>query len=162
MRSLNEHTKRTESVESFTVVGLTIRANRYDDFAPIWSDFQERAPEVGLTGEEEFYGVWYELDYDNKEFTYLAGVRKSDADEIPDDFESIEIPADTYAVFDCDIETYNDTMDNIYDEWLPESDFVSGDGTAPGDPAYERYPADFNSEDPEETFDMYVPIQKEE
>ncbi|MDD5934084.1 MAG: AraC family transcriptional regulator [Clostridiales bacterium] len=60
-------------------------------------------------------------DRNDGKFDYLiAGYSKED--EVPKEFTVKEIPAGTWAVFDCTMKTLQDTNTSIWKEWLPANE----------------------------------------
>jgi len=61
-----------------------------------------------------------------KEFKYGIGCIDNDATTIPEDFEVLEIPAYTWAIFKCVGPMPNaiqDMWERIYSEWLPQAEY---------------------------------------
>ena len=80
-------------------------------------------------------------------FRYGIGCKASDVEGIPEGFETIHIPANTWAVFRCvgPVPGAIQTMwEKIYREWLPASDYelipdYDIENYLPGDPASRDY-----------------------
>jgi predicted transcriptional regulator YdeE len=59
-------------------------------------------------------------------------------DSVPDGLALRPVPASTYAVFECTLETIHDTWHRIFREWLPESGYVENRETG----NFDWYPPD--------------------
>lgn len=61
-----------------------------------------------------------------KEFLYGIGCDAENVSEVPEDFQIVEIPAYTWAIFKCvgpTPDSIQKTWDAIYREWLPGADY---------------------------------------
>ncbi|MFC7202684.1 GyrI-like domain-containing protein [Haloferax namakaokahaiae] len=143
-----------ETREGFTVVGIPHRASPQSDFAAIWDEFGQRVHEYdGSPIEEAAYAVGYDYNDEIDEFTYLTGMRTDPDPEVPDGWEAIDVPPQTYAVFTTTMAEAGEAMVQIYQEWLPVSEYSRGMG-----PEFEYYDEAFDATDPDSTFTVHVPI----
>lgn len=148
---------RFESRPAFTVLGLKYRGPNQDQELPkLWERFMPRSSEIKhrIMAEESF-GVTHNFDEPSGEFDYYAGFAVSDLDQIPEGMQSIDIPAQDYAVFDCTLPTLMDTIQAVYREWLPPSDYVR----APG-PEFELYDERWKPEAGRQAMSFCVPVTK--
>ncbi|WP_435359850.1 GyrI-like domain-containing protein [Haloarchaeobius sp. DFWS5] len=145
---------RVEHRDGFSVVGLSTRATSETDLSAHWADFDARHNTYAdLTDSREAFGVEYDFDTDTDSFTYFAGIEPSPTASVPSDAERVDVPAGTYAVFTTRIEDIGETMDRVYDEWFPNSNYARANG-----PEFEHYGPDFDPADPDATLDVYVPV----
>ena len=94
-----------------------------------------------------YLGVCAQIKTDADEFRYGIGCKASDVNGIPEGFEILHIPANTWAVFKCvgPMPGAIQTMwEKIYREWLPVSEYelipdYDIENYLPGDPASPDY-----------------------
>ena len=88
------------------------------------------------------YGVVSNMAGSDSGFDYMAGVEVSQAEGLPEGFESISLPAHRYAVFahGGHVSELKDTIKSIWNGWLPASGYKPS--TMPG--LLERYGEGFN------------------
>ncbi len=94
-----------------------------------------------------YLGVCAQIKTDGDEFRYGIGCKASDVNGIPEGFEILHIPANTWAVFKCvgPMPGAIQTMwEKIYREWLPVSEYelipdYDIENYLPGDPASPDY-----------------------
>lgn len=67
--------------------------------------------------------------------------------------ERWEVPAATYAVFRCTLNTLRQTFDYAYQEWLPNSPYER----APS-PEFEYYGADYDPQNDDSPMSVFIPI----
>lgn len=138
-----------------------------EDFLPgatqaigqLWGRFVARIDEIPGRVGMATYGVCRTLPgsaAESERFTYIAGVEVETLEAIPDGMTGVDMPACTYAVF-----AYNGglgeelpkTMQYIFGDWLPNSDFeISGDD-------FEYYDDRFNPVTGKGTFYIYLPVK---
>jgi predicted transcriptional regulator YdeE len=91
--------------------------------------------------DKAYYGAWIGDPEGNA--TYIAGMAVANLPEIPEGLEERILPAATYAVFDCTVDTFGRTYGAIYGTWLPQSgyeyDMMASD--------FEFYPSDTATSD---------------
>ncbi len=116
---------RRQTVDAMRIAGLggTYSAATVPDIPLLWQRF---APQIGsipgMVGSET-YGVVSAMGGDEDQFHYLAGVRVADGTGLPDAYEQISIPAQTYVVFvhSGPVAKLPETCHAIWHEWLPSS-----------------------------------------
>lgn len=137
---MSDENQKPEIVErgGFEVVGMETtfvpsrskEANNAEEIGDLWGRFLERVPELGHSQGDSLYGVIRgysaELRSDPHELRYLAGLALTEGLEIPQGMTSWVVPEATYAVFvhKGSLDTLSDTIGWIYEEWLPEADWV--------------------------------------
>jgi predicted transcriptional regulator YdeE len=141
---------RYELIElaGFTVGGVQRRfsaPNKEDPgFEDIWMNrFTPRWAEIeSFCTDKGFYGVWFG-DIGLGPADYLAGMSVERREEFPGDLVMRDVPASTYAVFECTVRTIGETYDAIFGEWLSDAAHER-DRDAPH---FEYYPPGTSSQD---------------
>jgi AraC family transcriptional regulator len=98
------------------------------------------------------YGLTLDFQGATMTIDYLAGVPMAADAATPEGLFRLEVPAQTYAVFDCTLATLSQTIMASYSEWLPQSGYQRGPG-----PEFEHYDAAFDT--PEQLLTFWLPIQ---
>ncbi len=141
---------------AFSVVGLKLRCGmeQPNDFPRLWGQIFERMGEVrGIVENGVSYGVMDNYNAATGSWDYVAGFSVEADGATPEGMVKTDIPAATYAVFACTLPTIQATYDMIYQQWLPQSGYEH----APV-PELERYGTTFNPDDPDSTYDIYIPV----
>lgn len=140
-----------------TFVGLKYHGKpQSDDIPQLWNRFMARFGELRHVTEHGIsYGVSDNFDESTGEFDYVAAVRVSSAENVPDDMIVVQIPAQSYAVFSCTLANLGETYQQIYGTWLPQSGYRRASA-----PEFEVYGEDFNPNDPNSQFSVFIPIVK--
>lgn len=124
---------RIEEHECFRVVGYAIQTTNQKKegskrVPAHWAEFHERDLQASLLPmmNQEPYGVFgismYNIDEtDSRKFDYVIGV-SSDLEAAPG-MRAYEIPAATWAIFPCTIDTIGKTEVQAITKWLPRSDY---------------------------------------
>lgn len=149
---------RFESGRRMIVAGLAERF-RADDLAGLPRLWQRFGPRIGhVTGQigMETYGLCYHPD-EQGGFDYLVGVEVAEAADVSDEFTTLELAPQRYAVFEHrdGLQALKGTFDGIFQQWLPNS----GERSA-NSPVFERYPATFNPADPQSVMEIWVPLEQ--
>ena len=142
--------------EAFTVVGLKLRCvmGPPSDIPQLWGQLFARMGEIqGIAEQGISYGVMDNYDEATGAWDYIAAFSVAAGSDAPADMVKLDIPAAQYAVFPCTMPTIQETYDFIYQQWLPQSEYVH----APT-PEFECYGPTFNPDDPNSQFEIYVPI----
>ena len=74
---------------------------------------------------------------------YLAGMSVESLEGFPSDLVTRDVPASTYAVFECTVRTIGETYDTIFGEWPPGAAHERD----PEVPHFEYYPPGTSSQD---------------
>jgi len=140
---------------AFTVVGMLYRGrNENNEIAQMWGEFVPRMGEIKhATGAHESYGVCRDLEPEGL-FEYVAGLPVTQAEDVPQDMVSWEVPEQKYAVFPCTLPTIGEAYAYAFKTWLPGSGYERGDG-----PDFELYDESFNPDEEGSHFHIYVPIK---
>lgn len=124
---------RIEKRESFRVVGYKIQTTNHKRegrkaIPSLWAKFREEGLEIPLLAlaNQEPQGLFginiYNTDEtDSRKFEYLIAV-SSDCD-VQDGLTAYTIPAMTWAVFPCMLETIGKTEAMAISKWLPKSTY---------------------------------------
>lgn len=148
---------RFETSQPMLIAGLGERYT-FDTNDGIPRQWQRFSPWIGrVPGEVKgvAYGVCCNGD-GNDSFEYIAGVQVASTSGLPADFHHVQIPQRCYAVFTHrkHISTIRDTINAIWNKWLPESGFRHGNA-----PDFERYDQAFDPATGNGSFEIWVPIE---
>jgi AraC family transcriptional regulator len=144
--------------DGFTVVGAKMRCTTDDTskIPQLWGQLMARMGEIpNLLGDGNSYGVMDNYDEATESWDYVAAFEVSEVEDVPEGLVSLEIPAQTYAVFTCTMPTIQETYSIIYEQWLPQSEYEH----APT-PEFEHYPPTYNPEDEDSQFEVYIPVME--
>ena len=127
--------------ERFRVMGRVITVTRGtehpDTFRSIWKDFEAHHETVKRwSTDARYYGVSFSTGREGR-IDYLAGMAVNSVEEIPGGLVIREIPAATYAVFACSVQTIGQTYGYIFGQWRS----TAGSPIEDTRPAFEQYPA---------------------
>lgn len=141
--------------EAFTVVGRHYRGRNEDgEIGVLWQSLEELESALAAISESDArFGVSYGGDPDTGEFEYVAGVRVDPDADVPEGTTAVDVPAATYLRVETTLETIDETMGAINQEWLPGSGYDLAMG-----PDVERYPPGFDRSDPHATLEVYLPV----
>ena len=126
-----------------------------------WRDFDIRIAPISAPVGFAAYGVSYGRSDDQSGFAYIAGVEVDDSSIVPDDFDQLQIPAGTFAVFPHDdhVSQLTGTIHKIWSEWLPQSGHQfddRGEGTVY---QIERYGREFDPKSGQGGMEVWFPIK---
>jgi len=126
--------------EGFLVMGTVTHrrpgAERPEVFEAIWRDFETRQPSIKRHSvDSKYYGVSFATDPDGS-FDYMAGMVVRPVAETSEGLEVRKVPAASYAVFACPVQSIGETYRYIFSEWRAESGYEIDNAT----PAFEEYP----------------------
>jgi predicted transcriptional regulator YdeE len=127
-----------------------------EDHTPLWEeDFMLFHDQIkSLSTSEGYYGVYLGADH-TKPLDILAGmVVQNAAQDTPEGVEVREVPAATYAVFECLFQEIGSTYGYIWDEWLQSSAYEQ-DMTKLG---FDYYPP--ATTDGSSPMEIWLPIKK--
>lgn len=144
--------------DGFTVVGMKVRCKTGEtsDIPQLWGQLMGRMQEIpNLVQDGNSYGVMHNYDEETEAWDYVAAFAVTDAEDVPEGMVSLEISAQTYAVFPCTMPTIEETYETIYHTWLPQSEYKH----APA-PEFELYPPTYNPEVESSEFQIYIPVAK--
>lgn len=142
--------------EAFTVVGIMKRVTPGDPEIPkIWDAFVPRMNEIQHRAEQHLcFGVMDNFNHDKYDFDYIASASVTNADNLPEGMSSMTVPKQEYAVFDTTLQTIGETFHNIYQTWLPASDYVRAEGAE-----FELYDESFNPEEGKFHISVWIPVK---
>lgn len=145
------------TLPAFTVIGLLYRGdNKKGEIPQLWDAlFPDRAAEIaGKVNPHIAYGVEDNFDHEAGVWDYLAGYEVSPDAPVPSGMVRKHIPPQTYAVFAVTLPEIRQTMDAIYQQWLPHSGYKRADG-----PEFEYYDQDFDPSAGKLGFYVYIPVE---
>lgn len=143
---------------SFKVIGLQLVGNTSNkEFPKLWERLTSRAEEIKPQAKQPIvaYGICSNFDMATNIFDYTASLEVEDNSPIPEGMVELEIPTQDYAVFPSTLPTLMETIQKIYNDWLPNSEYKR----APG-PEFELYEADFDPNTDQSTLYLYIPIEE--
>jgi AraC family transcriptional regulator len=142
---------------AFTVVGLLLHTQPMSpDIPALWDKFVPRMNEITHPAHERVsYGLMGRFDQATGMFDYMAGNPVTQADQLPVGMSRWDISAHTYAVLETTLSKIGETMNYLYQTWLPSSDYYAVDA-----PCFERYGEAFSPDNP--VVEIYVPITKKQ
>lgn len=154
-----------------TLVGLEARfigalypgASQHKIVPPLREAFLARAAELGASEDGVTYGasrpVAPKAQSLDGEMLYLAGRAGLPHGTLPKGFKRWKVPTTRYAVFihRGSMARLNETIDHIYDMWLPSSDFTQSDGVI-----LERYGPGYDPKGDDSTLEYLLPIRRME
>jgi AraC family transcriptional regulator len=141
---------------AFTAVGLKYRGKAGDKEIPqLWQALMPRAAEIENVAEAApALGICANTDMETGEFDYVAGFEVSDAGDVPEGMVAFAVPDARYAVFLTTLPRIGETFQNAYQSWLPQAGYQPTGG-----PEFELYDEQFDPQDPNSEFYLYIPIQ---
>lgn len=121
----------------------------------LWQDF---APFLGKVPGQQgtlSYGVCCHPDEEGG-FEYIAGVEVDTLEGLPDDFRSVQLAPQRYAVFEHHghISSIGQTFKAIWQQWLPASEFEAADA-----PEFERYDEHFDPLTSSGSLEIWLPLR---
>jgi AraC family transcriptional regulator len=121
------------------------------------NQWQRFAPHIGNLANQagpETYGVCCNAD-NSGNFEYITGVEVRDFRDLPDDFATVRISPQRYAVFrhPGHVSMLRRTHYTIWNKWLPASSVKFTDG-----PSFERYGKDFDARTGAGTIEVWMPV----
>ena len=144
--------------EGFLVMGTLTRrqpgTERPETFVSAWNEFetyQQRVQRHSVNS--KYYGVSFTAGADGS-FDYLSGMAVQPGAETPEGLEVRVVPAATYAVFTCPVQSIGQMYRYIFGEWRVKSGYATDDAT----PAFEEYPPATDTNAP---VLLHIPIREE-
>jgi AraC family transcriptional regulator len=141
---------------AFTVVGMKYHGkNQNNEIPQLWRKFGPHMHEVKhILQPNVAYGVMGNYEEATGEFDYMAALEVERTADVAEGMTAWTIPAQTYAVFPCTLDTIRETYDTIYQRWLPTSGYRHADG-----PEFELYDERFDTTNPASMMFVYIPIE---
>lgn len=142
---------------AFQVMGLGVNSTveNTSNITPLWQDLARAFQENDINPRVCTYGVCIDTD-DVGSFRYVAGLEPSKDVVRPKTFETVDIPADTYAVFTHKghIADIGKSTHTLWNKTLPEAGL-----TAKHAPSFERYDERFDPISGRGEVEIWVPIE---
>lgn len=145
------------SLPAFSVVGMLYRGkNEHNEVPAMWDKLNQRWGELAtIQASGVAYGVCGNMEADGV-FEYVAGVKPKPGAAVPEGMVRWEVPAQTYAVFPCTLQTIHQAYEQAYQVWLPGSGYKGTGGLD-----MELYPETFEPEDPtSQGMFIYIPVTR--
>jgi predicted transcriptional regulator YdeE len=141
-----------QSLPAFVVVGVRHLGGIHGGEIPaLWEQWGATLSTLPSAKPGIFYGLTLDFQGATLTIDYLAAVPAAPELPTPEGLVRVEIPAQTYAVFDCTLATLSQTIMATYSEWLPGSGYQRGNG-----PEFEHYDESFDT--PEKPLTFWLPI----
>lgn len=143
--------------DGFRVVGMRITTNPMTPEIPaLWKKFAPRMGDMADTAEPHVsYGVMQNFDHEKGTLEYMAGMSVTGRAHIPDGMVSMDVPPNTYAIFEATLATIEAVFSHIYQTWLPQSGYEHVKA-----PYFERYDEQFDPADRTSLIEVYIPVKK--
>ena len=129
------------SKPAFKVLGVESRIHiKETDYQAIWANkFKTRQNDIApIANGNGDYGVFHKF-YEDGLVGYLVGSEVSDAPNVPEGLELLNIPEATYVVFECNSQTIGEMWPYTHEVWLPQSrEYAMGNS-----PVFEFYPSGY-------------------
>lgn len=152
------------TIQEKKLVGIKIRTSLAENRTfELWNRFKKEISEIPGKKDTGYYAVQIfdeNLGFDQFTpqtfFEKWAAVEVESLENIPEELETFLLPAGKYAVFIHKglPETFPNTSQYIFGEWLPNSGFEVDDR-----PHFEIMADDYRADDPEAEEEVFIPIQ---
>jgi predicted transcriptional regulator YdeE len=143
--------------KGFKVAGLKyVGKNPQPDIGNLWDKFVPRMNEpVNRINPNVTYGVCYDMDAEGNIY-YIAGVEVSDFENLPEGFDTVEIPDNKYAVFTHkgSIANFSQTVAFVYGKWVKDP----ANNKKFDAPDFELYDERFKGDAEDSECDLYVAV----
>lgn len=137
-------TQRDEFLVMGTLTRIAPGTESGEQFAAIWNGFEERREQIeSHSTDKKYYGVSFATSEAGR-FDYVAGMAVTPVENIPDGLVVRQVPAATYAVFACPVQSIGQTYGYIFGEWRSNSRYQI-DNSAP---SFEQYPPAADAQSP--------------
>jgi AraC family transcriptional regulator len=125
-----------------------------------WERFAKHLGKVSNEAGGAAYGLCFNFVKVPFRFDYMAAVEISTAGNMPSDFVTAEIPAQRYAIFRHDehVSRIRDTIDAIWNRWLPNSGHTAVLGQPEKPYMIERYGEGFNPQKGMGDIELWIPL----
>ncbi|PUA27237.1 MAG: hypothetical protein B0W54_11555 [Cellvibrio sp. 79] len=151
---------RIEQAGPFLIAGLRepLDENAPQKIPQLWQQLISRWDEITQRVNTVDYGLCIHLH--SHEYYYMAGCGVWDFTGLPESFSPFIIPSHTYAVFTHNGSVLNirDTIDFVFDKWLPSSGYKHA--TAPENALhfFERYGEKFDPDTGSGDIEIWLPV----
>ena len=142
--------------DAFLIVGMRITTQPMaSDIPALWQAFVPQIGEIKNVAEPRVsYGLMDNFDRVGGSLEYMAGISISCLENLPGGMTMMEIPSNTYAVFEAALPRIGEVFGHIFNTWLPTSGFDQADA-----PYFERYGEEFDPADPAAVVEIFIPIK---
>lgn len=155
---------RMEEKPGFRVVGYrevvgTVNGENFVKIPKMWDEFPKARYEALHTlADAQHAGIFGVIDMKDaaETFDYWIAV-SSERTDLADWMASLEIPRQTYAIFDTPLANLQDVTRRIFAEWLPSSGYEHADG-----PELEYYPDGDMSDPAAYRTEIWIPVVRKE
>lgn len=154
---------RIENLAKIQLVGKRITMSMVGNrTAELWKSFMPDRSSVLYRTDENYYSVeiypeqFFNQFNPNATFEKWAAVKVSQAENIPESMEVLEIPAGTYAVFPFKGVPANvpQFMQYVYGRWLPKSGYQLDNR-----PHFGLMGEKYKNNDPDSEEDFWIPVR---
>lgn len=143
---------RIQELPAFVVVGARYQGGMQSgEISRFWEQWGNAIADLPASEPGVSYGLTVGFDGSTMTIDYLAAAPVAADAPVPEGMVRWEVPAQTYAVFDCTLATLSETIMKVYDSWLPPSEYQRGYG-----PELERYDETFDT--PEQPLTFWLPV----
>lgn len=144
--------------EGFLVMGTVTRrkpgTEGPETFVSAWNEFETHRQRIERHSvNSKYYGVSFAAGADGS-FDYLTGMAVRPVAQPPEGLEVRAVPAATYAVFACPVQSIGQTYQYIFGEWRAQSGCATDDAA----PAFEEYPPAADTSAP---VLLHIPIRED-
>lgn len=124
----------------------------------LWQQLVACADEIPQRVGSADYGLCIHLQ--GYEYYYMAGCAVWDFTGLPETYSGFIIPSQSYAVFTHagHVSCIRNTIDFIFDQWLPNSNYRHGTATENALHFFERYGEQFNPQIGEGDIEIWLPV----
>lgn len=148
---------RFEKMPAILITGIAARYNmsKIEGVGQHWHRFSERVGFVPERVGRACYGVY--RHFDGSGFEYITGVEISGHSAAPEDFVTVALKEQLYAVFSHEgsIADIGNTHFTIWNQWLPES----GRDTMPDGSVFEKYDERFDPATGTGLVEIWMPVK---
>lgn len=125
------------------------------DIPSLWAKFLADIEHIPNREGDETYGVCCNPDGKGG-FEYIAGVRVSTRDDLPEHYRWVELQEQNYAVFEHrgSLDNLGQMFQAIWNDWLPSSDYEAVDA-----PEFERYSPDYDVQTLTGVLEIWLPVK---
>jgi AraC family transcriptional regulator len=143
------------------IAGLRNRyeAGAMDNIAAQWQRFVPHIGKIPQQAGQAAYGVCWQTS-DGEAIEYLSGVEVTGFSGLRSEFTVVSIPAHRYAIFPHGehVSKLRETVDAIFNQWLPESGYDAPVDAAETPGFLERYSQEFDPKTGTGGMELWVPI----
>lgn len=148
--------------KSLLIAGLRSRyeAGTMDSIPEQWQRFLPHTGKIPQQAGRAAYGVCWQAS-DGEAIEYLTGVEVRGFAGLRGEFTVVSIPAQRYAIFSHreHVSRLRETVDAIFNQWLPGSGYDAAIDAAETPAFLERYSEEFDAKTGMGGMEVWVPIQ---